>query len=128
MAAACLCTDPESAGAHLQNLETHQRCEDLHPGICARDLHLFHDCVLRLAMNVNTLCSQWSKWELLARAFRLRAHVREGIHPTTASFLLCEARFGRPIMQVYCPLLPRLEQDRTQDEHGFRLLRCTLIP
>jgi len=88
----------------LPDIARERTCAEMHPGACVREFGECREAILVVVCNLNTLCSHWSKWELIGKVFHLEAHFGDGQFSKSLDVMLCDARFASPIMQVYCPL------------------------
>ena len=93
---------PKSDRGQLPTIERRLTCHECHVGVCRKQMGQWADVVFRIACNLNTMCSTFTKWQLIGQIVRMRASVAGAWTDLDAIF--CDVRFSHPKAQIFCRL------------------------
>ena len=94
--------DPQSHQGKLPTIERRLTCHERHAGICRNQMGQWADVMFSAVCNLNTMCSNFTKWQLIGRIARMRALVA-GVW-NDLDVIFCDVRFSRPKAQIFCPM------------------------
>ena len=122
-----LVTSETRPGKRFPKLKLHSTCAQMHPGLCRTVDDDVYELALHVAVNLNTLFSNLTKWGAVGRGLRFKVfstgvETKRG-YKNVSHVIVCKIRHARPRVQMFSHV-PTATWDEAMDQAQCLLQRA----